>query len=92
MTEPASRERVLFVLAGNHAQAEYHARDAGLKPSQWHYLFDATPLLGTRKPRVWMVGHWSEHPGVAEIRREMRARDAINMTVAMVQALDGETR
>lgn len=70
---------MIYVIAGNHREAQSWAQSQGLAPRQWRYVYDANSIIGLRRPVVVLTGrHWANE-NVGEMLRYLQspAYDAV---------------
>ena len=63
-------DRILIV-AGTHAQAEYHAQDTGLGKGGWVYAADADSLRGWLPGRVVYYGTYAQREDWFHLEEEL---------------------
>jgi hypothetical protein len=71
---------MIFILAGNHRQAEDCARRNHLPKRDWVYLHSREQLLGHRGGMVWYYGTWWERADTSRLEEIMRQNQFVSQT------------
>jgi hypothetical protein len=69
--------RHIWIFAGAHKQAASFAREKGLTPLNWTFLYRADQLRGLRGRPFIRCGTWLEHPNREDIERMLVEREMI---------------
>lgn len=69
--------RHIFIYAGSHKQAAHFAREKGLHPQSWSFLYNKKQLRGIKGRYFIRCGTWFDHPNRIDIdsmlvEREMK--------------------
>jgi hypothetical protein len=65
----------IFILAGSHKEAAFLARDKGLNPMNWTYLYKPEQLLGLRSKPYIRYGTWYKQRFISDIEDMLVSRE-----------------
>lgn len=71
---------VVYCIAGNQQESEYHRRVAGRSRREWVFLSDPYKLRGHMAPHYVCVGTWESRPNLEDILYELRIAGGVRIT------------